>query len=203
MRLQASAVALSAATVRRRRAVIWHDLNDETKYKRAEGATATPTCVPEKREDQADTLVFPEGRFSPSLPPSLPLSLSLALSLSLSLSLRPGDELFLESQGKNRDSCRSDRNVARGSALSAYVGDIFREPRRGPRKPRRLVNPMRPRRKAPTIEGPPASLGVSLGTSTNCQRMPVKSKWSLEYGLRASISERSLFWGRDDYLERA
>jgi len=78
----ARAVALSAATVRRRRAVIWHDLNDETKYKRARGATATPTCVPEKREDQADSLVFPEGRFSPSL------------SLSLSLSSVPATNYF-------------------------------------------------------------------------------------------------------------
>jgi len=166
------------------------------------GLQRRPRASPKRGRIRLTRWFSPRGDFlPPSLPPSL--SLSLSLSRSLSLSLRPGDELFLESQGKNRDSCRSDRNVARGSALSAYVGDIFREPRRGPRKPRRLVNPMRPRRKAPTIEGPPASLGVSLGTSTNCQRMPVKSKWSLEYGLRASISERSLFWGRDDYLERA
>jgi hypothetical protein len=176
------------------------------------GLQRRPRASPKRGRIRLTRWFSPRGdSLPPSLPPSLSLSLSLSLSrslslslfLSLSLSLRPGDELFLESQGKNRDSCRSDRNVARGSALSAYVGDIFREPRRGPRKPRRLVNPMRPRRKAPTIEGPPASLGVSLGTSTNCQRMPVKSKWSLEYGLRASISERSLFWGRDDYLERA
>lgn len=92
------------------RAVIWRDLNDETKYKRAK---TTPTCTSLRREGTTvDTLVFPAILF--------PL---------LSFSRRRDVFLELQLEEKKIRVDPTEMSEER-DCLSAYVGDVFRKPRR-------------------------------------------------------------------------
>lgn len=97
-------------------AVIWHDLNDETKYKRAK-AKVTPTCAsPEKRKVRLTRWFSPTDG-------------SLILSLS-------HPEVFLELQTEKKKfvSIRRKFRVATRLTSQMYLGTYDRE------KPRRLVN---------------------------------------------------------------
>lgn len=85
----------------RRSAVIWHDLNDETKYKRAK-AKVTPTCASPGRRKVRLTRWF-----SPTDGP-------LVLSLS-----HPG--VFLELQTEKKKFVSIRRKCREGDCLSAYT----------------------------------------------------------------------------------
>lgn len=89
------------AALYRRSAVIWHDLNDETKYKRAK-AKVTPTCAsPGWRKVRLTRW------FSPTDGP-------LVLSLS-----HPG--VFLELQTEKKKFVSIRRKCREGDCLSAYT----------------------------------------------------------------------------------
>jgi len=100
-------------------AVIWHDLNDETKYKRAK-AKATPTCAPSEERKVRLTRWFS------------PTDGSLILSLS-----HLG--VFLELQTEKKKFMSIQRKRRREDCLSAYTSKMYLETY-GVEKSRRLVN---------------------------------------------------------------
>jgi len=123
----AAAVCTFRGAVPLRSAVIWHDLNDETKYKRQSDAHVR---VSREEESQVDTLVFPDRRFSLS-----PCSLSLSLSFS-SLNI------FLELQTEKKKFVSIRRKCRGGDCFSAYTSKMYLETQDAekPRRLGRLVN---------------------------------------------------------------